>query len=196
MLIDNCFHCSFHYSVWTIWMALQRCIEQLGANIGVGVPIAGDVESFVLCHMYINMHALGRCSTNLLLLLQNTHDGHCIAFARKHHNSAQHPHFPTSFSFQREDDVATLLSAQQVHLQITAIFQQHFQLHFYISLHHASFNSQHAPHASLHLHHHLIESQAFDAGIIKCIHHHHCIHHHSFLLIFYSFLQQIHTIFH
>lgn len=52
MLVDDGFHYSFHHTIWTIRMALQSCIEQLGAHIGVLVPVAGDVESFVLCHMY------------------------------------------------------------------------------------------------------------------------------------------------
>lgn len=52
MLVDDGFHNSFHHTIRTIRMALQCCIEQLGANIGVGIPIAGDVESFVFCHMY------------------------------------------------------------------------------------------------------------------------------------------------
>lgn len=52
MLIDGGFHNSFHHTIRTIRMAFQSCIEQLGTNIGVAVPIAGDVESFVFCHMY------------------------------------------------------------------------------------------------------------------------------------------------
>jgi hypothetical protein len=72
-------------------------------------------------------------------------------------NSAQASHFHTSFSFQRVHLIATLLSAQQAHFQMAAIFQKHFRLHFYISMHHASLYTMHA---SLHLHHHVIDSQA------------------------------------
>lgn len=51
MLVDNCFHYSLHHTVRTIRVTLQCCIEQLGAHVGVQVPVASDVESFVLCHM-------------------------------------------------------------------------------------------------------------------------------------------------
>jgi hypothetical protein len=42
-------------------------------------------------------------------------------------------HFHMNFSFQHAHDVATLLSAQQAHFKMAAIFQQHFKMHFNIS---------------------------------------------------------------
>jgi hypothetical protein len=63
-------------------------------------------------------------------------------------------HFHTNFSFQHAHHLATLLSAQQAHFNIAAIFQQHFKMHFNISFdaHYYAFDHHHASlHCSLHL---------------------------------------------
>lgn len=72
-------------------------------------------------------------------------------------------HFLALFSFQHAHHVATLLSAQQAHFNIAAIFQQHFKMHFNISVdaHYHTFDHHHASlHCSLHLLHMFVHADS------------------------------------
>jgi hypothetical protein len=61
-------------------------------------------------------------------------------------------HFNTLLSFQHAHHLATLLSAQQAHFNIAAIFQQHFEMHFNISVdaHYYTFDDYHVHHCIVH----------------------------------------------
>jgi hypothetical protein len=67
------------------------------------------------------MHALVDCSTVLLNYFQCAGRGTCVV-QQRYAMRVWRSHFLMLFSFQHAHDVATLLSAQQAHFNIAAIF--------------------------------------------------------------------------
>ncbi len=141
------------------------------------------------------MHAFVDYSTVLSLFLQVQWASwvQCIivqplCYCAIHNNAAQHSQFCASFSFLHKLLISTRSSHCNVVISSTSSFSNGRNISKTFSAAFLYFIAS----CTLHHHQYHIDSQAFDA----CICHHHCMHHHSFLLFFYSFLQQIRTIFH